>query len=110
MHIGRERFLDWDYAIALIRERAGHWKAAIAGFSRQSAPATNNPHRAFGTVNTSDTSPGARAVQSSLGRVIMALARLTVSRNSFVRFSSILTPPGSFTLILANTTNRVGFS
>jgi len=34
----------------------------------------------------------------------------SVSRNSFVRFSSILITPGSFTLILANTTNRVGFS
>jgi hypothetical protein len=38
------------------------------------------------------------------------LARLTVSRNSFVRFSSILIAPGSFTSILANTTNWVGFS
>ena len=37
-------------------------------------PATHHhPHRVFGTVNTSDTSPDARAVQSSLGRVIMVL-------------------------------------
>ena len=35
-------------------------------------PAIHHPHRVFGTVNTSDTSPDARAVQSSLGRVIMA--------------------------------------
>jgi hypothetical protein len=34
--------------------------------------ATHHPHRAFGTVNTSDTSPDARAVQSSLGK-LMAL-------------------------------------
>ncbi len=72
VHIGRERFLDWDYAHALIRERAGYWKAAIAGSARQSAPATRHPHPVFGTVgNTGDTSLGARAVQSSLGWLIM---------------------------------------
>ncbi|MEG5235511.1 hypothetical protein [Microcoleus sp. AT9b-C3] len=51
----------------------GSGKAAITRSARQSAPATHHPHRVFGTVNTSDTSPDARAVQSSLGRVIMAL-------------------------------------
>jgi hypothetical protein len=86
------------------------WKAAHARSARP-YPVTHHPHRAFGTVNTSDTSPDAHAVQGSLGRVIMALTQHDeVSRNSFVRFSSILIPPGSFTLILANTTNRVGFS
>ncbi|MEG5176107.1 hypothetical protein [Microcoleus sp. B3-D7] len=45
-------------------------------FSHSSSayPATHHPHRAFGTVNTSDTSP-ARAVQSSLGWLIMALTQ-----------------------------------
>jgi len=53
--------------------RDGYGKAAITPSARQTAPATHHPHRAFGTVNTSDTSPDDRAVQSSLGRVIMAL-------------------------------------
>ncbi len=70
-----------------------------------SLPRYTSPHRAFGTVNTRDTSPDARAVHSSLGRVIRALARLTVSRNSFVRFSLMPIVPDFFSLILANTTN-----
>ncbi len=85
-------------------------KQRLPAFHGANAPATNNPRGAFGTVNASDTSPGARAVHSLLGRVIMALARLTVSRNSFVRFSSIPVNSDSFALILANTTNWVGFS
>ncbi|NQE38024.1 hypothetical protein [Microcoleus asticus] len=52
----------------------GYGKAAHAYKSRP-YPATHHPHRAFGTVNTSDTSPDARAVQSLLGRVIMALTQ-----------------------------------
>ena len=69
-------------------------------------PATHHPHRAFGTVNTSDTSPDARAVQSSLGKVIMALPQHDeVCRKSFVRFSSMPIAPDFFALILANTTN-----
>ncbi|MEG4838270.1 hypothetical protein [Microcoleus sp. B9-D4] len=50
----------------------GYWKAA---HTRCAPPytATHHPHRAIGTVNTSDTFPDAHAVQSSLGRVIMAL-------------------------------------
>jgi hypothetical protein len=74
-------------------------------------PATHHPHRTFGTVNTSDTSPDARAVQSWLDRVIMWLLQHDeVSGNSFVRFSSMPLAPDFFTLILANTTNPVGFS
>ncbi len=85
-------------------------KQRLPAFHGASAPATNNPHGAFGTVNTSYTSPGARAVQSSLGRVLMALARLTVSRNSFVRFSSMPINSDFFAFIVENTTNWVGFS
>ncbi|MEG3874211.1 hypothetical protein [Microcoleus sp. Z1_B5] len=51
----------------------GYGKAA---HTRSVRPYTakHHPHRAFGTVgNTADTSPDARAVQSSLGRAIMAL-------------------------------------
>jgi hypothetical protein len=74
-------------------------------------PATDHPHRTFGTVNTSDTSPDARAVQSWLDRAIMWLLQHDeVSGNSFVRFSSMPIAPDFFTLILANTTNPVGFS
>jgi hypothetical protein len=70
-----------------------------------------SPDRVFGTVgNTDDTSPDAHTVRGSLGRVIMAFARLSVSRNSFVRFSSIPINSDYFALILANTTNPVGFS
>ncbi len=47
----------------------GSWKAVIA-CCVPPYTATHHPHRVFGTVNTSDTSPDARAVQSSLGRVI----------------------------------------
>jgi hypothetical protein len=74
--------------------------------------ATHHPHRVFGTVgNIGDPSRDARAVQSSLGKVIMALPQHDeVSRNSFVRFSSMPITPDYFALILANTTNRVGFS
>jgi hypothetical protein len=50
----------------------GYGKAAHPYKSRP-YPATHHPHRAFGTVNTSDPSPDARAVQSSLGKVIKAL-------------------------------------
>jgi len=39
-------------------------KQRLPAFHGASAPATNNPHGAFGTVNTSDTSPGDRAVLS----------------------------------------------
>lgn len=38
-------------------------------------PATHHPHRAFGTVNTSDTSLDDRVVQGSLGKLIMALTQ-----------------------------------
>ena len=48
-------------------------KQRLPAGARPYGPATHHPHRAFGTVNTSDTSPDPRAVQSSLGRVIMAL-------------------------------------
>ena len=51
----------------------GYGKAA---HTRSVRPYTakHHPHRAFGTVgNTADTSPDARAVQSSLGRAIMPL-------------------------------------
>jgi hypothetical protein len=85
-------------------------KQRLPAFHGASAPAKNNPHGAFGTVNTSDTFPGARALQSSLGRALMALARLTVSRNSFVRFSSRLINSDFFAFIVANTTNPVEFS
>jgi hypothetical protein len=37
--------------------------------------ATHHPHLVFGTVNTSDTSPNARAVLFSLGWLIMALTQ-----------------------------------
>jgi len=68
----------------------GYGKAAITRSARQSAPATHHPHRVFGTVgNTDDTSPDAHTVQGSLGRVIMAFAKLSVSRNIFVRFYSM---------------------
>jgi hypothetical protein len=88
----------------------GYGKAAHAYKSRP-YPATHHPHRIFGTVNTADPSPDARAVHGSLGRVIMALLQHDeVSRNSFVRFSSMPIVPDFFTLILANTTNKVGFS
>ncbi|MEP6519568.1 hypothetical protein [Microcoleus vaginatus] len=67
----------------------GYGKAAHA----RSAPpytATHHPHRAFGTVNTSDSSPDARAVQSSLGRVIMALTQhfrfLGIALYGFLQF------------------------
>jgi len=52
----------------------GYGKAAITPSARPYAPATHHPHRVFGTVgNTGDTSGDARAVQSSLGWLIMAL-------------------------------------
>ena len=49
----------------------GYGKAAHA-YKSPPYTATHHPHRAFGTVNTSDTAPDARAVQSSLGK-LMAL-------------------------------------
>jgi hypothetical protein len=50
---------------------------AIAVIARSARPytATHHPHRVFGTVNTSDTSPDASAVQSSIGWLIMALTQ-----------------------------------
>ena len=99
-----------DYAHALMSATDGYGKAAHAYKSRP-YPATHHPHRAFGTVNTSDPSPDDRAVQSSLGRLIMALLQHDeVSRNSFVRFPSMSINSDSFALIQANTTNWVGFS
>jgi hypothetical protein len=50
----------------------GYGKAAHA-YKSSPYTATHYPHRAFGRVNTADPSPDDRAVQSSLGWLIMAL-------------------------------------
>ncbi|MEG4343042.1 hypothetical protein QUB70_07070 [Microcoleus sp. A003_D6] len=50
----------------------GYGEAAHARSARP-YPATHHPHRACGTVNTSDTSLDDRVVQGSLGKFIMAL-------------------------------------
>ena len=66
----------------------------------------------FCTVgHTADPSPDARtpAEFARQGHHGVATA-FSVSRNSFVRFSSMPINSDSFALILANTTNRVGFS
>ncbi|MEG4008249.1 hypothetical protein QUA41_25845 [Microcoleus sp. Pol11C1] len=80
----------------------GYGKAAIA---RCTPPytATHHPHRAFGTVNTSDTSSDAHTPAERARQAHGVATAFTVSRNSFVRFSSI-------PITLANTTNWVGFS
>jgi hypothetical protein len=73
--------------------------------------ATHHPHRIFGTVgNTADPSPDAHALQNGRGKLMALPQHDEVSRNSFVRFSSIPINSDSFALILANTTNKVGFS
>ena len=80
-----------------------YWKAAIAHSARP-YPATHHPHRAFGTVNTSDTSPDDRAVQASEQGHHGVDTAFSVSRNSLVRFSSLPINSDSFAVILANTT------
>ena len=88
----------------------GYGKAAHAYKSRP-YPATHHPHRIFGTVgNTADPSPDAHTPAERARRAHGVATAFSVSRNSFVRFSSMPSAPGSFALILANTTNRVGFS
>jgi len=88
----------------------GYGKAAIARSARPYT-ARHHPHRAFGTVgNTADPSPDAHRPAERARQAHGVATAFSVSRNSFVRFSSIPIPPGSFTSILANTTNWVGFS
>ncbi|MBD1884998.1 hypothetical protein [Microcoleus vaginatus] len=87
----------------------GYGKAAHARSARPYT-ATHHPHRAFGTVNTSDTSRNAHTPAERTRQAHGVATAFSVSRNSFVRFSSIPIPPDSFPLILANTTNKVGFS
>ena len=88
----------------------GYGKAAIADKSRPYG-ATHHPHRVFSTVgNTANPSPDAHAVQNRRGKLMTLLQYDEVSMNSFVRFSLIPINSDSFALILANTTNRVGFS
>ena len=74
MHIGHRVFKT-----GIIRSSSysdGYGKAAIPRSAPPYTPATHHPHRILGTVNTADPSPDARAVQGSLGRVIMALPQL----------------------------------
>ncbi len=88
----------------------GYGKAAIADKSRPYG-AIHHPHRVFGTVgNTANPSPDAHAVQNRRGKLMPLLQHDEVSRNSFVRFSSRQINSDFFALILANTTNWVGFS
>ncbi|MEG4861591.1 hypothetical protein QUB75_28355 [Microcoleus sp. K1-B6] len=106
-HIGHRVFKT-----GIIRSHSysdGYGKAAIASSARR-YPATHHPHRAFGTVNTDDTSPDAHTPAERARQAHGVATAFSVSRNSFVRFSSIQAAPDSFTLILANTTNSVGFS
>lgn len=89
----------------------GYGKAAHARSARP-YPATHHPHRIFGTVgNTADPSPDAHTPAERARQAHYGVDKaFSVSRNSFVRFSSLQINSDSFTFILANTTNRVGFS
>jgi hypothetical protein len=87
----------------------GYGKAAHPR-SAHRYPATHHPHHVFGTVNTADSSPDAHTPAERARQAHGVDTAFSVSRNSFVRFSSIPIPSNSFALIRANTTNKVGFS
>ncbi|MEG4023747.1 hypothetical protein QT996_13235 [Microcoleus sp. S13C4] len=79
-------------------------------FSHSSSayPATHHPHRAFGTVNTSDTSPARTPAEfARLAHHGVATA-FSVSRNSLVRFSSLPINSDYLALIRGNTTTQWG--
>ncbi|MEG4940065.1 hypothetical protein [Microcoleus sp. F4-D5] len=87
-------------------------KVAHAYKSRQRAPAAHHPHRIFGTVgNTDNTSGDAHAPVGFARQAHHGVdTAFSVSRNSFVRFSSMPITADYFAFIVANTTNPVGFS
>jgi len=88
----------------------GYGKAAIARSARPYT-AKHHPHCIFGTVgNTANPSSDAHTPAERARQAHGVATAFSVSRNSFVRFSSIQIAPNSFALILANTTNWVGFS
>jgi len=72
----------------------GYGKAAIARSARP-YPTTHHPHLALGTVgNPGDTSRNAHTVSGFARQVHHVVATtFSVSRNSFVRFSSIQVAP-----------------
>ncbi len=91
------------------RASDGYGKAAHAYKSRP-YPATHHPHRAFVRLTPAILPPTLAPCRVlTQGHHGIATA-FSVSRNNFVRFSSMLIAPDFFKLILENTTNRVGFS
>ncbi|MEG4589805.1 hypothetical protein QUA54_32010 [Microcoleus sp. MOSTC5] len=75
----------------------GYGKAAIARCARPYT-ATHHPHRIFGAVgNTTDPSPDAHTPAERARQAHGVPPAFSVSRNSFVRFSSIPITPKFFT-------------
>jgi hypothetical protein len=103
-------FKDWDYAIALIQRAMAIRKQRLPALHVLTVLHITRTafllRLATPTILPATLTPCRVLRQGHHG----VATEFSVSGNSFVRFSSMPIAPDYFALILANTTNPVGFS